>query len=114
MPKRSKPLGFIPDYTVSPGANFKAILEKMGITDEAAVKVLARKMGVDPSVIADIANDEETITPSVADLIQRGTGIKAAWWKIVNERYRSNQDSSEPDKGHLALTSETPAKKEPN
>ena len=84
-----KPIPFIPDYNATPGANFQVLIKKMGFRSAAAVKLLAKKMGVDPSVIANIANDEESITFSMADLLERGTGIKARFWLDMVEKCNS-------------------------
>jgi len=87
MTRRKPPqINFVPDTDATPGQNFAAILKKLGIRDEKAVKELSRKTRLNPSAIADIANDQETITPSIADLLERGTGIKREWWLMMVER----------------------------
>lgn len=88
-PKRR--YGFDPDYAVAPGETLQEMIEFLGMTRGE----LALRTGLAPQTINEIIKGKAPITPDMAVLLERGTGVSARIWNNLETNYREQLAKSE-------------------
>jgi HTH-type transcriptional regulator/antitoxin HigA len=92
--------GFRPDYAVPPGETLKETLEALGMTE----KDLARRTGLTPKTISQIATGKAPITPETARSLERVLGVPMRLWLNLEAHYRESlaRLQDRPTEGELA------------
>lgn len=82
----SQPPGAIP-----PGKALKELMRENGI----GVEDMAFRCALQKTHIRDIINGDARITPTVADALERGTGIGAGLWLQMARNWHAHRDPRE-------------------
>jgi len=75
---------FEPDYAVAPGETLQETIDALGLTQ----KDLAERMGLTTKTVNLLIKGDAPITADTALVLERVTGVPAAFWNNLESKYR--------------------------
>jgi len=76
----------LPNYTVPTGDYVQEWMDNNGVN----AADMARRLGVSPKHVSELLKAKVALTPEMADLLERVTGVPSAYWNRMEAGYRKD------------------------
>ena len=90
----AKKFAFEPDYAVAPGDTVREVMESLGMTQ----KEFAIRLDTTAQTLNRIFKAEQSISPEMANKLERVTGVPASFWNNLEFNYRKDLKDLEETK----------------